>query len=187
MSLVELVRRFARPLNQLKIPYMATGAVAAIVYGEPRLTLDLDLVLQLGPDVASGFLESYPTAEFYVPPLEVVREEVRRASGGHFNLLHRDSGLRADIYLASDDPLDRWGLARRRQETVGGEPVWIAPPEYVIVRKLEYFRAGGSSKHLDDIRAILRVSGPGIERDSLNRFVRERGLSEEWAEVATRA
>lgn len=121
MSLVELFRRFAEPLNQLDIPYMATGAVAAIVYGEPRLTLDLDLVLWLSPPDAGRFAAGYPPGEFYVPPIEVIQREAGRTEQGHFNLLHHQTGLRADIYLAADDPLDDWALAHRRQETVGGE------------------------------------------------------------------
>ena len=67
MSLTELFRRFAQPLNQLGIPYMATGALAAVVYGEPRLTLDLDLVLQISPQDISRFVAAFPGTEFYVP------------------------------------------------------------------------------------------------------------------------
>ncbi len=181
MSLVELFRRFARPLNQLGIPYMATGAVAAIVYGEPRLTLDLDLVLQLRLEALTRFAEAFRADDLYVPPLDVLRHEAARPAHGHFDLLHYATGLRADIYLAGNDPLDLWGIANRRQERVGGEPVQIAPPEYVIVRKLEYFRQGGSTKHLDDIRAMLRVRPELIDTARIAGFVRERGLAREWA------
>jgi hypothetical protein len=183
MSLVELFRRFAHPLNQLAIPYMATGAVAAIVYGEPRLTLDLDLVLALAPRGAAGFAAAFPADEFYVPPVEAIEREAERPEHGHFNLLHHRSGLRADIYLASADPLDTWGLSHRREESVGGEPVWVAPAEYVIVRKLEYFRQGGSSKHLSDIRAMLRVSPDLIDLPTVADFVGPRGLSAEWSQI----
>ena len=186
MSLVELFRRFAHPLNQLAIPYMATGAVAAIVYGEPRLTLDLDLVLTLTPGDAAGFAAAFPGEEFYVPPLEAILREAERPEHGHFNLLHHDSGLRADIYLASNDPLNTWGLAHRRQETVGGEPVWVAPAEYVIVRKLEYFRQGGSTKHLTDIRAMLRIRPDLVDLTTVARFVQERHLDPEWEMASQR-
>jgi hypothetical protein len=186
MSLVELFRRFAQPLNQLAIPYMATGAIAAIVYGEPRLTLDLDLVLKLSADNAEQFAAAFPSTEFHVPPVEVLREEVARPEHGHFNLLHYGSGLRADIYLAADDPLDRWGLAHRRRETVGGEPVWVAPAEYVIIRKLEYYRRSGSTKHLEDIRAILRIRPDLVDLPILGDFLRERGLEPEWEKASPR-
>lgn len=180
MSLVNLFRRFAGPLDQLQIPYMATGAVAAIVFGEPRLTLDLDLVLRLaGPDVPH-FAKAFPGNEFYVPPVETLQEEVQRPRYGHFNLLHHESGLRADIYLAGDDPLDAWGLAHRRRETVGGEPVWIAPAEYVIVRKLEYYRDGRSEKHLTDIAGILRIRPDLVDLPLLEGFIGERALRAEW-------
>jgi len=185
MSLVNLFRRFAGPLDQLQISYMATGAVAAIVFGEPRLTLDLDLVLRLaGPDLPR-FAEAFPPAEFYVPPIETLEAEVQRPRLGHFNLLHHESGLRADIYLAGDDPLDEWGLAHRRRETVAGEPVWIAPAEYVIVRKLEYYRDGGSEKHLTDIRAILRIRPDLVALELLEGFIGERGLQAQWKKART--
>ena len=168
MSLVELFRRFAHPLNELALPYMATGAVAAIVYGEPRLTLDLDLVLKLVPGEAVGFAAAFPADEFYVPPLETIVQEAERGENGHFNLLHHASGLRADIYLASKDPLDVWGLAHRR----------------VMVRKLEYFRQGGSTKHLSDIRAMLRIRPDLVALPTLTGFIQQRGLDPEWKQVS---
>lgn len=185
MSLVELFRRFVRPLNDLDIPYMATGAVAAVIYGEPRLTLDVDLVLRLDPDLAGPLAEAFPPAEFYVPPVETIREEALRPAHGHFNLLHHATGLRADIYLAGDDMLDAWGLERRRAETVAREKVWIAPAEYVIVRKLEYFREGGSTKHLSDIGAILRIHPDLVDQRELASWIDRRGLRAEWDRVAT--
>lgn len=180
MSLVNLFRRFAGPLNRLQLPYMATGAVAAIVYGEPRLTLDLDLVLRLPVPDATRFVAEFPTAEFYVPPREAIEAEAARSRHGHFSLLHLESGLRADIYLASDDPLDVWGLAHRRPESIGGETAWMAPAEYVIVRKLECHQESGAEKHLVDIQGMLRVRPDLIDLPLLESFIHERGLEKEW-------
>jgi hypothetical protein len=42
-----LISLFVRPLNQLRIPYLITGAVASVIYGEPRFTRDIDLVVGL--------------------------------------------------------------------------------------------------------------------------------------------
>ena len=57
-----------------------------------------------------------------------------------------------------DDKLHLWGISKRKELDIEGEPVWVASPEYVIVRKLEYFREGRSEKHLKDIASILAVS-----------------------------
>jgi hypothetical protein len=46
----DLFRIFVSRLNKLSIPYMITGAVASIIYGEPRLTNDIDLVINMKSD-----------------------------------------------------------------------------------------------------------------------------------------
>ena len=45
--------------------------------------------------------------------------------------------------------------------------IWLAPIEYVIVRKLEYFRASASERHLRDVAMMLRISGPLVESSAL--------------------
>ena len=64
-----------------------------------------------------------------------------------------------------------------------GELIVIAPPEYVIVRKLEYFREGHSEKHLRDIRAMLAVSGEQLDRATLNEWIQRQGLESEWRQA----
>ena len=130
---------FIRPLNRLGIAYMVTGSAASMAYGEPRVTLDVDIVAELTAAQAELLPSAFPPEGFYCPPREVISIEVERASRGHFNVIHMESGFKADFYPAGDDPLHRWGMARRRRLEVLGEPVMLAPPEYVIVRKLEYF------------------------------------------------
>jgi len=77
--------------------------------------------------------------------------------------------------------LARWGLEHRRREPVGDAEVWVAPPEYVIARKLEYFRAGGSAKHLDDVRSMLRFGADRIDLAVLEGHVARLHLEAEWA------
>jgi hypothetical protein len=89
------------------------------------------------------------------------------------------SGFKADIYPLGRDPLHIWGMGRRRQMIVGGEPVMLAPPEYVIVRKLEFYREGRSEKHLRDIAGMLRVSGEVIDQQAIEEWARRLGLTEE--------
>ncbi len=174
---------FVEPLDGAGIPYMVTGATAAILYGAPRLTNDLDLVVELTAKAADGLPALFPEERFYCPPLDVIAVEISRASRGHFNLIHHDTGYKADVYLVGADQLQTWGFARRRELHVGGRRLWVAPPEYVILRKLEYHREGGSPKHLDDIRAILATSGAELDHSFLEREITERGLAGLWREL----
>ncbi len=65
-----LFQIFISRLNKLGIQYMITGSVASIIYGEPRLTHDIDLVIELNKDDAERFAEAFPIEEFYCPPPE---------------------------------------------------------------------------------------------------------------------
>ena len=66
---------------------------------------------------------------------------------------------------------------------VDDEPVHVAPLEYVIVRKLEFYREGGSEKHLRDIESMRRVSGELIREDVLQRWILAKGLEATWLSV----
>jgi hypothetical protein len=177
---LSLTGAFIGRLNKLKIPYAITGAVASIIYGEPRLTHDLDLVVMIKTGDMERFVQAFPSTEFYCPPVEVIRMEIERPHRGHFNLIHHETGAKADIYLAGEDELHRWALSKRREFDIEGERVWVAPPEYVIIRKLEYFREGGSEKHLRDIGGMLELSSDQIDFKELEEFVHRYSLEEEW-------
>jgi hypothetical protein len=181
MRVPELHSRLVAPLAALGIPYMVTGGIAAIVYGEPRLTNDVDIVLRLFPADALRLAATYPPEEYYVPPVEVLEEEAGRARGGHFNLLHLESAMRADVYLAGDDELASWGLEHRRRLSLGDEEMWLAPIEYVVVKKLEYFAASGSDRHLRDVARMLRISGKLVDRGVVEGWVERLGLRTEWS------
>jgi hypothetical protein len=184
VSAPDLHRVLLHPLHRTGLTYMVTGGVAAIAYGEPRMTNDVDLVVDLEPNDSRSLISAFATAEYYVPPLEVIEEERQRSRGGHFNIIHNESALRADIYLVGDDPLHEWALARRRTAAIGGEDIWFAPLEYVIVRKLEYFQQSESDRHLRDIAGMLRVSGEHIDRGELDRLIDERQLGASWDRIS---
>jgi hypothetical protein len=175
-----LFKIFTAPLNKIGIRYMVTGAVAAIIYGEPRLTHDIDLVIELKLDEVKKIQEGFPSEEFYCPPEEAIKLEIKRPSRGHFNIIHRETGFKADCYLLGDDKLHLWGISRRKELDIEGEPVWVASPEYVIVRKLEYFREGRSEKHLKDIASILAISPDQINFGQLQEKINAYGLEKEW-------
>jgi hypothetical protein len=179
----DLFLLFVRPLNRAGIRYLVTGSVAAIFYGEPRLTHDVDLVVFLNEQDLGKLTAGFPTADFYLPPADVIATELRREQRGHFNIIHSDTGFKADFYLTGRDDLNAWAFRSRRHVQFAGETVVLAPPEYVILRKLEYYREGSSEKHLRDIRSMLSISREQIDRRALEEWVERRGLQSEWRQV----
>ena len=178
MTAPDLIGLFIEPLERTEISYMITGGVASVIYGDPRFTRDVDIVLELRHSNIARLASVFEGGDFYVPPREVLEEEAARSRGGRFNLIHRDTALRADVYLAGDDPLHAWALSRRQRMQVEAIAIWVAPIEYVIVRKLEYYRAGGSDRHLRDVAMMLRISGELVDPRALDHWVEELGLQE---------
>ena len=173
---------FVARLESIAAPYMVTGATAAILYGQPRVTNDLDVVLSLDDAARTALLRAFPATEFYLPPESVIMAEQARPQRGHFNLIHHASGYKADIYLAGADPLHAWALPRRRRLHWGdGLELAVAPPEYVVLRKLEYYREGRSAKHPADIRAIREVTG--VDETVLAPWLERMGLTATWQEL----
>ncbi len=64
-----------------------------------------------------------------------------------------------------------------------GEPIWLAPPEYVVLRKLEYYREGKSEKHLRDILSILEISSDQLDLEKLQKMVNNHTLEKEWEQI----
>ena len=183
MQLREPYLIFTQKLNELEIRYMVSGSVAAIFYGEPRLTNDVDIIVFLRREDSRRLLEAFPEAEFYRPPLDVVESERSRDQRGHFNLIHHETGFKAEIYLTGRDELHSWGIAHTVAADIHGQTVVFAPPEYVIVRKLQFFREGGSSKHLRDISRMLVGLGNDWNRQPLLGMIQEQRLENEWSKV----
>jgi hypothetical protein len=180
----ELFLLFVRPLNRAGIRYVVSGSVAAIFYGEPRLTHDVDFVVFLNANDIQRLIEVFPAEDYYLPPIATMLAEMTREQHGHFNLIHRDTGFKADFYPTGRDELNTLAFRGKRSVDFEGENVTLAPPEYVILRKLEYYREGHAEKHLRDIRAMLAVSGEQMNQSVLKEWIQRRGLESEWRQVA---
>ena len=167
-------------MEHLGLRYLICGSVAAMLYGEPRVTHDIDLIVFLTSEDAGRLRNVFPFPDFYLPPPEIISSELAKESKGQFNIIHTETGLKADIFTVGKDELHAWAFRNGREYSIGNLSIKLAPPEYVIIRKLEYFREGGSGKHLRDIRAMLEVSGDLIRRSELEEWIRRRELNVEW-------
>lgn len=164
---------FTEPISNSRISYFIGGSVASIVYGEPRLTHDIDVVLYINKAQASKLINLFPEEQFYLPPLEVLENEIELGAKGHINLIHHETGFKCDIYFTGDDELQLWALDNINEIEFMGSKLRIAPIEYVIVKKLIYFREGNSHKHLNDIKGMLRESRDIINYEVLQNYLKK--------------
>ena len=184
MEQAEVLCRVVDILEQQGIVYMLAGSLASGVYGEPRSTLDIDIVIDLKPNQVARLCDAFPASEYYVSE-PAACEAVAR--GGQFNVIHPSSGTKIDFMIARRDAWGRSQLSRRRREQIlPGRPGYTAAPEDVIIAKLWYYQDGGSEKHLRDIAAMLRMSGDEIDKAYIEHWVGELGFTQEWQTVLDR-
>lgn len=96
MGPFELLEKVAEVFERLQIPYLVTGSVAAMAYGEPRLTNDIDIVAAIDEQHIGGLLTAFPADEFYISE-DMVREAIYHH--GQFNIIHPASGLKVDVII----------------------------------------------------------------------------------------
>lgn len=175
-----LFKIFTNKFNELNVPYMVTGSVASIVYGEPRVTHDIDIVITVKANDIKKMEVLFPITEFYFPPFEVMKNEILRESRGHCNIIHNESGFKADIYFTGNNEFHLWALENVKIINFHGDNIPIAPPEYVIIMKLEFYKEGRAQKHIKDIKIILDNSQELINFDLLDTYILHFGLKNEW-------
>ena len=177
-NIMHVIKEVLTRFEEAQIPYMVVGSLSSIVYGEPRMTKDMDVVIDIPSSEINKFNELFPSEGFYCPPIEVLRDEIIQR--GQFNLIHHESGLKVDIIVRKDSPHSREEFGRRRKTFFGSDfQTYIAAPEDVIIKKLEYYREGCSEKHIKDIKGIL--SQTQVDREYLKKWIRQLGLEKEWA------
>jgi hypothetical protein len=178
MRQIEFLSFVLQRLEHLAIPYLVVGSYASTAWGEPRMTRDIDIVIELTSDQINPLCDSFPADEFYVSRL-AAHEALRFRT--QFNLIHPSSGNKVDFMTPTRSDWAASQLARREQvEFAPGVFGYVAAPEDVILGKLIYFQNGLSEKHLRDIRGIVKVSGDRLDREYLAARSLELGVSDVW-------
>lgn len=174
----EVFEKVLAALNESGIDYLITGSIAAIRYGKPRVTHDIDLVVKMTSDQAEK-LTGVLGGEFHadlVDIKEAIREKIQ------FNIIHPTTGLKIDFWPVKDD-YDKSRFDRRIQALFGKVSAYFAASEDVILKKLEWVKQGGSARHLEDIKGILAIQEDKIDRDYIAKWAEKLGVKELLKEV----
>src|SRR5262249_8677231 len=164
--------------ERLKLPYFVTGSMASMAWGEPRFTLDVDMVVELPSRKVAEFCDAFPPPDFHVDP-QTAMEAAR--GPGQFDIKYVAEGVKADIIVFSDTPFNESRLARaRRIELPGSGSVIVSAPEDVILKKLQFFKIGESEKHLRDIASIYKTRGDQLDIAYLDKWCLRIAVAKEW-------
>ncbi|MFZ4811169.1 MAG: hypothetical protein ACOYL9_07480 [Ilumatobacteraceae bacterium] len=184
MTLGELLQLVTGRLDDIGIAYMVSGSAASSVYGEPRTTRDIDIVVAVDTDSLTALFDSFATDDVYVDRPATKSVEVE--PGAMFNVIDLLDGWKVDLVVRKDRPFSRAEFDRRSMVDVLGCRVTIASAEDVLLAKLEWSKAGASSRQFDDAVGIVRVQRDQLDMAYLHRWATELGVADLLEEVLAR-
>ncbi len=178
-EILEITLFLAETLEDLGVPYLVGGSLASSLHGLPRATQDVDLVAALAPEHVPGLIRALQ-GSFYFDEA-VIRQAVRERTS--FNVVHLGTLLKADVFVAKNDPAGRQQFERRQRFRVLDEPpreLVLASPEDTIAQKLHWFRLGDevSDRQWSDALGVLKVAGDRLDLPYLRRTAALLGVQD---------
>lgn len=169
----------ARALDDCGVVYSVGGSLASGLSGEPRFTLDIDIVVALGLAQVDPLVARLGSA-FYADADAIARAVRHHTS---VNLIHLGTNIKVDLFVVGDDEPGAMQLRRRQPRRLTEDPssvVYFHSHEDILLQKLRWFRAGGevSDRQWRDVLAIARVRGDSLDRDYLARQALALGVTD---------
>lgn len=146
------------------------------MWGRVRFTADIDIILELQRENANmleNALRQLGQAGY------IDQETMLQAidSFGEFNFIDGESGVKVDFWiLKKNDLFDIVRLKRKKERTVEGQKVYFISPEDLILSKLQWYKKSGSSRHLEDIESVFKISGKKLDMLYLKKWAKKLGL-----------
>lgn len=152
----KLLQRIAAILEELDIPYGITGGFGVTVWGRPRYTADIDVVVALKPDKIKKLVQKLLKTDSrgYVDE-DAARDAIDKR--GSFNFIHPTSGLKVDFMIIGNLPFDLEQIKRRVARNFAGQTIFFISPEDLILSKLLWCKKSESTKQLEDIVSIIKI------------------------------
>ena len=176
---IAVALRVAHALEACGVRYLVGGSLASSISGEPRSTLDVDLVVALAESEIDRLVAALGD-EFHIDP-HALRRAVRDKSSA--NLIHLSTSTKVDLFVVGGSALDEVQMDRRQQVRVATEPdryLYVYTPEDILLQKLRWYRMGGevSDRQWRDVIGIILVQGTTLDEAYLRDGARALGVSD---------
>ena len=148
---LEFAKLIAARLDSVGIPYMMTGSMAMAIYSEPRMTRDIDLVVEVKPFDVDKIVNLF-SADCYID-----QDSVREAVVEHsmFNIIHNEWVVKADFIIRKNEEYRRVEFSRKQEMLIDDVTIFVVSVEDLILSKLVWGKQSHSDLQLGDVRQMI--------------------------------
>lgn len=175
---LEVLRIVTLRLNKANIPYMISGSIAANYYTIPRMTRDIDIVVELARPDIDRFVDLF-REDFYVDK-ETIKTEV--LNQGMFNLIHTQHVVKIDFILRKPSAYHQIAFSRRKKVLIEHSPIYFISPEDLVISKLSWAKDSRSETQLKDVRNLLKTVD-GLDLKYIENWTSQLGLEQIYKEA----
>ena len=175
---LEVLRIVAERLEKAGIAYMVSGSIAANYYTIPRMTRDIDFVIELREDGIDRFVALFKN-DFYTDRTMIANEVSRQ---GMFNLIHNEYVIKIDFIIKKSLMYQQTAFSRRKQVFIEQCPIWFATAEDLVISKLIWAKDSHSEMQLKDV-ANLMSTVKNLDMRYIKRWISELGLNQIYREA----
>jgi hypothetical protein len=182
MEITGVLAKITDVLNRLKISYAVTGGVAVTVWGRARYTADIDIIIDIAPRNLKQLIGELSKIDKSIyldieaeTPIGFIKQQ------GGFNLIHSQSGVKADFVIKKDDEFSQTEINRAIKKDFHGHKIYFISPEDLILIKLLWYKDSGSTRHLEDAESILKITK--IDLKYIQEWAKKQSTSKIFKEI----
>ncbi len=175
---LDVLKHVCIGLEEAKIPYMLTGSFAANFYAVPRMTRDIDIIVEIFQRDVEKFTRIFKN-NFYLDKSSV-KDAIEHQ--GMFNIIHNDSVCKVDFIVRKDTLYRETEFQRRKQIQIDDIPIWIVSPEDLVISKLYWAKDSSSEMQIKDIKNLLQ-SHKNLDREYILHWVQKLGVQHIYKKV----
>lgn len=175
---IDILKLVCQRLELGRIPYMLTGSLAANFYAVPRMTRDIDIVVEIFEFEVDKFFQTFQ-ADFYINK-ESITDAIKHQN--MFNIIHNDTVFKVDFVVRKDSSYRSTEFQRRRKIDLDGTQLWIVAPEDLIISKLLWSKDSLSDFQLRDVKNLL-TSTRNLDEEYISKWIHTLGLNDVYTMV----
>jgi hypothetical protein len=167
--ITDLVKRVCNSLDEKQINYMISGSIALNIFVIPRMTRDIDIVIELSESQIIEFATLFPQSYF---DIDTIKSETRRQ--GMFNVIDHLTGFKIDFILRKETDYYQLAFSRRKRIHEFDTQLWVIDINDLIIAKIIWIQDYQSEIQISDIQSLLL--NPEIDLSYITQWCKKLNL-----------